>query len=227
MSIGIGIVAHASRFDMAEQLAKDVEADHVSMDYGDANADSARSNHLVVWAELASLDTTWTLVLEDDAVLSTATTIGLSHLTQSFREELTRVLDAAPTRVVSLYLGTGNPKHWQPKIERALKSANTWHADWLVCRSLIHAVAVVVPTVDVRGLVAFLGGRNGPIDEDITRWAMAQGYKVSYCIPSLVDHADGPTLIAHADGKARPLSRRAWVTGSREHWNSNAVKLAI
>jgi len=220
MSIGIGIVAHASRCGMVKQLAEDVVADHVSMDYGDANADNARSNHEVVWDKLAALDTTWSLVLEDDAVVS--------HMTQyDFRYQLVKVLDAAPTRMVSLYLGTGNPKHWQPRIERALKSADTWHADWLVCRSLIHAVAVAVPTVDVPGLVDSLGRRKGPIDEDITRWAMAQGYRVSYCIPSLVDHADGPTLIAHADHQARPLPRKAWMTGTREHWNSNTVKLAM
>jgi len=213
-------VAHASRFDMANQLAEDVEADHVSMDYGEADADGARSNHEMVWNRLACLDTQWSLVLEDDAVVS--------HMTQyDFRTELVKVLDAAPTRVVSLYLGTGNPKHWQPRIERALKSADTWNADWLVCGSLIHAVAVALPTSEVRGLVDFLGGRNGPIDEDITRWAMAQGYKVSYCIPSLVDHVDGPTLIEHDDRQARPLSRRAWVKGTRAQWNSNTVKLAM
>ena len=47
------------------------------------------------------------------------------------------------------------------------------------------------------------------IDEAITVWCQERGHEVSYCVPSIVDHADGPTLIDHPDGIERDMPRRA------------------
>jgi hypothetical protein len=219
MPCNIGIVAHVARFEQARQLFKDVGADYISMDFGSMDA---RGNHLAVWGQLASMDAAWSLVLEDDA--------DVSHLTHStFRDQVDLVLDAAPTTVVSLYLGTGNPKHWQPKIKRSLKLAQARNADWLVCHSLLHAVAVAVPTAQVPDMLAYLNRRSGPIDEDITRWAVKRHgpQAVSYTVPSLVDHDDTSTLMVHADRHARNRERKAWLKGARSQWNTDTVRLAM
>src|SRR6476659_8114901 len=99
VDIGIGVVAHVKRFNQARALAKEVEAQYVSWDYG---CMGVTVNHIGVWTTLASMDTTWSVVLEDDALP-----------VKDFRHELSLVLDAAPTSVVSLYHGTGH-SYWSP-----------------------------------------------------------------------------------------------------------------
>jgi len=216
MTVGIGIVAHARRFHQARMLRKVVDAQCVSWDYGNIGA---RANHLSVWNMLGQLNTDWSLVLEDDAVV-----------VNNFREQLDAVLAHAPTPVVSLYLGTGNPKCWQPRIERALVRAQRRDAHWLVCRNVIHAVAVAVPTRFVPEMLRSLYCGRGPIDEDLTRYVVRHFgvHHVGYPVPSLCDHADGPTLITHhTDGRSRSHKRNAWMVGTREYWNIESVALTI
>jgi hypothetical protein len=64
-----------------------------------------------------------------------------------------------------------------------------------------------------------------PIDENIGQWSRRQGWPIAYTVPSLVDHADGPTLITHPDGAEREPGRVAWRTGTHFTWNSDAVEV--
>lgn len=178
----------------------------------------ARANHLSAWSTLAEMDSEWSLVLEDDALPVT-----------DFRHNVISALDVAPSPIVSLYLGTGNPICWQPRIERALNWADKRDANWLLCRNLIHAVAVVVKTSHIESMLDSLYCIDDPIDESITAWAVKRFgvQSVSYTIPSLCDHNDGPTLMRHADNRRRVAQRVAWRRGMRDQWNSDVVHLAI
>ena len=203
----IGVVGHHQRAPQAQRLADTVAAAHIAIDDGTLGAGP---NHQRVWDWLAAHhhDTPWCLVLEDDAV----PVAGFTH-------QLIHALAAAPSGVVSLYLGAGYPRHWQPRIQTALHT----DAHWLLAEHLFHAVAVAVRT---ELLPVRLDTRH-PADEAISRWARAHRHRVSYTLPSLVDHADGPTLIPHHhDRTPRHRPRRAWRTGTRDHWTTKAAHLA-
>jgi hypothetical protein len=56
-------------------------------------------------------------------------------------------------------------------------------------------------------------------------WSTRNNVEVAYTVPSLVDHADGPTLVQHRDSSVREPGRVAWKTGTRRKWDSNSVPL--
>jgi hypothetical protein len=215
VKIGIGIVAHVRRFNAARGLAKYVGAQLVSWDYGCLGPEQ---NHLGVWNGIAELDTDWSVVLEDDALPC-----------KDFRAQLAMVLEAAPTQLVSLYLGTGHG-YWHPRVERSLQVAHGEDAHYLVCRNVMHAVAVAMPTALVPSMTRHVAGQHVlPIDDRLTVWAVDTlgTQAVSYPLPSLVDHADWPTLIDHPDGDPRTEPRVAWECGTREHWVGRAVVMSL
>ncbi|AXQ65017.1 glycosyltransferase [Mycobacterium phage Renaud18] len=201
MNIAIGIVGHMSRLHMAETLADTVHADYVSVDDGTLGCEG---NHQKVWNHLAAKDTDWTVVLEDDAVPC-----------NNFHEQLTQALAVAPTPIVSLYLGTSHPTHWQPAIQHTM---NTTDAPWITSRHLLHAVAVCIHT----NLLPFRYPHGYPIDQGITWWARRHKHQVSYTRPSLIDHADQQPVIT----RRRPThTRRAWEHGTRTHWTPHTTPL--
>lgn len=214
-SIGIGIVAHVKRYNAARTLRTEVGAQCVSWDYGCLGASA---NHLSVWRVLADLDTEWSIVLEDDALP-----------VKDFRTEVAKALDVAPTPVVSLYLGTGSPKCWQTHITRGLAQAQRKGAHWLVCRNMLHAVGIAIRTPLVPNMIRGTQWRTAPIDERITAWSVKTlgTQHVSYPVPSLVDHADWPTLINHPDGQRRVAKRVAHQCGTRDKWNDRAIPIAL
>lgn len=212
--VTIGIVAHVARSKQASDLREQVQASYVAYDFG---ALGCTANHLRVWEHLAQADTPWVLVLEDDALP-----------VNEFRPQLDMALAVAPSPVVSLYLGTGNPTHWQRPIERALNRADKAQAQWLTGKHLLHAVAIAMHTSLVPSMLDSVRHDRVPIDEAISRWIGKQQLSVSYTVPSLCDHADTPSVIGrHPDGRGRTQPRRAWRTGTRSEWRSNTTTLAF
>lgn len=205
--ISIVIVAHTARRDAATELATLVNADEILTDDGTLGCEG---NHRRAWewhAENTPHD--WAVVLEDDAVP-----------VPDFTQQLAAALRVAPTPIVSLYLGTGNPTIWQPRITRAINTAG--QANWLVSNTLLHAVAVAIradllPThIDTRM----------PIDNAISNWAKRHDHLVAYTLPSLVDHADTqPVITQRYDRKPRDLPRRAHRVGTRAHWTRRLAPL--
>jgi hypothetical protein len=202
----IGIVAHADRKGMAEDLATKVAADYINIDDGTLGCNG---NHLHVWDWLATNNPDeWSVVLEDDAIP-----------VDGFREQLEQALKTAPTPIVSLYLGTGRPPHWQPRVDLAINNANHADAHWIITKELIHAVAIAVRT----DLLPFTDLPSKPIDDAISAWAQHHHHKVGYTWPSLVDHYDGPTLIERPERwLARRVARWAAV---RPQWTARAVTM--
>ena len=111
----------------------------------------------------------------------------------------------------SLYAGLHFPRHLAPPLAGYIHAAAQRGERWVQASTLNHAVAVAIrqDLVDdmldnIELLVDYM-----PIDEAITVWCQERGHEVSYCVPSIVDHADGPTLIDHPDGIERDMPRRA------------------
>jgi hypothetical protein len=211
----IGIVAHISRVGQAGDLADEVGPAHIAIDDGTLGCEG---NHHRVWHTLAARDSTWSVVLEDDAV-----PVG------DFRAQLDSVLAVAPMGIVSLYLGRSRPPQWQQKIERACYSATARDASFIVHGRLLHCVGVAIKTPLVPSMLDAITGNacyRLPIDEAISAWAKANRYGVAYSWPSLVDHANGPSVAIHRDGVPRDdLPRRAWRAGTRSRWGTAQVAM--
>lgn len=208
MSIGIAVVSHISRRETAFELSDKVGANAL---FEDSTGLGCEANHRRAWDwatdHAESMD--WAVVLEDDAVP-----------VPDFTEQLDAALHAAPTPIVSLYLGTGNPTTWQPRIARAIDTAG--QANWLVSTTLLHAVAVAIRTE----LLPIQLDKRMPIDNAISNWAKRNDLRVGYTLPSLVDHADTePVITQRYDRKPRDLARRAHRVGTRTRWTRQLAPL--
>jgi GR25 family glycosyltransferase involved in LPS biosynthesis len=211
----IGIVAHTARLDQANALADTVNATYISVDDGTLGCNA---NHKKVWTHLAEQSTEWSIVLEDDAIP-----------VDNFLDQATQALAAAPGPIVSFYLG----KHHIPQLDieqdkqQAIARADAADAHWITGRHLFHAVAVAVRTDHTRPMLNHLNQLPDffPIDEAICHWANNNFIDISYTWPSLIDHADLPTLFRHHDKLPRPPGRVAYRTGTRDTWTDKAVTL--
>lgn len=203
--ISFAVVAHPAR--TIDALAKALPGDTVfcSDDFGIG----ADANHLRAWSATCGKNSIWAAVLEDDALP-----------VSGFLGQAKKALAAAPEPVVSLYLGTSRPRRWQERIPAALAKADRTNAHWLTAPHAIHAVAVAVHADLREDWLDYAYDNQLPIDERISAWCVARGHRVAYTVPSLCDHADGPTLIQHRDDKPRDAPRKAWRIGTREYWNS-------
>lgn len=183
----------------------------VTIDDGTLGPDS---NHLKSWDATSIVDTDWCGVVEDDAVP-----------VAGFVDQADAAVAAAPAPVVSCYLGCGKPRRWQARIPAALEHADREGAHWITCTHLLHAVAVVMRTELRDDWLDWAHTSTLPIDERIGAWCRSKRHTIAYTMPSLCDHADGPTLVQHRDGQPRTMSRVAWRTGTRDVWNSRAVSM--
>lgn len=208
MSVAIGIVGHTTRSRHAEALARRVHG-FVAIDNGEIGCDG---NHRSVIDRLAADPADWLVVLEDDAVP-----------VRAFGRHLKTMLPFAPSGLVSLYLGRQRPPQYQSGIAAAVAEADEVDASWIVASRLLHGVGYAIRANLAESLLNF--SSRLPIDEHISAWAQLHGHLVSYTWPSLVDHADMPTIVAHPDGQPRPPGRVAWRTGWRENPTTTSVSL--
>lgn len=204
--LNIGIVAHTSRVDQALALAETVGAQFISVDDGTLGC---TANHYTVWQHLSMQHGEFSIVLEDDAIPIA-----------DFHVQLTQALMVAPAPIVSLYLGRLWPPNWQQRIQQALQPNTTW----IIGSALLHAVGVVIRTDLIPDMLTHRSPKTA-IDQRITAWARERGHQVAYTNPSLVDHADQPTLADHPDRQPRQPGRIAWNVGTRDNWDDTATEL--
>lgn len=208
-------MAHTARWDDAIRLA-DCTGAIIFPDDGTLGCDG---NHRNAWAALATMRTSyprppWSVVLEDDA-----------QPVDGFLDQLDAVLAAAPTPIVSLYLGHSRPPTWQPWIRQQTIRATQADSCFIHCKRMLHAVGIAMHTRMIPDMLTAVADLDGlPMDEAITEYARGAGYAISYCWPSIIDHADGPTLVAHRDGRPRDEPRRAWRTGVRSAWHTKLLR---
>lgn len=217
MTIVFGVVAHTARQETAARLALSLPHSPspplVCVDDGTLGP---VANHRRVWSSLGRVGTGWVCVLEDDA-----------QPIDGFAEQLHAALAAAPSPVVSLYLGTSRPPGVQAQVRRALGHAERVGACWVTAPRMLHAVGICLRTTLIPDMLSATGPLHPRIaaDERWDRWLRRRGLAVAYAVPSLVDHADTPTLVTHPDRQPRTQPRRAWRTGGRTQWTGAAVPL--
>lgn len=205
----IGIVAHETRRSMALDLAEATHAQVVSIDGGSRKCGG---NHRYVWTRLTECRHRWLCVLEDDAVP-----------VDGFLEQLDAALFTAPEPIVSLYLGRERPPQYQDAIRIATEKADgDPDVRWIVAPRLYQAVGVAMLAELVPEMVHYTARKAFfAIDDGIAAWCKSHAYRVAHTWPSLVDHADGPS-VAHT---FRPVGRVAWRTGTRDAWTD--IRIAM
>lgn len=211
MRISYAVMAHPKRARAAVLLSDVLGGCPIAVDdvgYGETvNGDRA-------WAAY-NPDAEWHVVMQDDAV-------PVPQITDRVRAALTY----APRGLVSLYTGTGRPKSVQAAVGRAIARADENGTAWLAHPKLLWGVAVAMPTALIPGFLAWGERVHAPYDQRLSMF----GYThlptfAMYTWPSLVDHADGPTLLDHPWG--RPDGpRRAWRTGVPARWDTHAEVIA-
>jgi GR25 family glycosyltransferase involved in LPS biosynthesis len=212
----IGIVGHVSRIVEAQALRESVAADYISID---RSGIGCVDNHRAVWNHIAAVaqPDEWCIVLEDDSIVAS-----------DFRIQAEAVLSHTPNGVVvvSFYLGRMRPAQWREKVKQAVGHAQREQAHWIVGDACLHGVAVAMTGKHALEMLHETRSKQRAFDEAITLWSRKFQYRVGYCYPSIVNHADGPSVIdRHPDGQRRERGRVAWVYGSRETWTGRAVLL--
>jgi hypothetical protein len=206
MRLSLMVMAHTSRQAEASELAQRLGA-RISMDDGSrgetANGDRAWAAH--------DPGSDWALTLQDDALPI-----------DGFLGHALAALAHAPPTAVSFYVGTGRPM--QPRVARAATKADKSGAAWLSCYQLLWGVAVAMPTHHIDHFLAWAKDRTEPYDTRVGAYWHEQGVPIRYTWPSLVDHADGPTLLAHPWGPPK-AARKAWRLGAADTWDTNVVPI--
>lgn len=209
VTLSVTVMAHPKRRDAAEQLARTLDASIVWDEHDDEWHTGARA--------LAAYEPTAThhLVLQDDAVP-----------VPDFRRHATAALTEHPDALVSFYLGTSRPPQWQHAVDRACMTADDCDAAWITAPTLLHGVAIAIPTVEIPAMLAWCERPQVPYDERIGMyWRYILDRPVFYTWPSLVDHDDGPTIATHPDGDARTAPRRARLVGWPQTWSTETVPI--
>ena len=184
------VIAHHSRGAQAEALAGRVGADAVLTDYGSHGARWAHQQALL-WATTRR-ERVW--VLEDDALAP-----------HDFKERAAEWGRRFPTDLVSGYLGRRRPPQYQGLIRAKLAVADARGPDWITLPTLVHGVCYSLPARTSGGVL-----RSLPPGAPDFAIGAAWGRPPIYTVPSLVDHADGPSVEKHPDGQTRRPGRTAW-----------------
>ncbi|NUU68430.1 hypothetical protein HQN64_20300 [Enterobacteriaceae bacterium BIT-l23] len=182
----IVIVGHHARRSQAVALASYLDS-HLLVDEGNHGANWNHRRAL----EWAAQQNRRVIVMEDDAIP-----------VRSFSELAGDVLERFPGSLVSFYLGTSRPPQWQSTIAEKLSSGS----DTITLPTLIHGVCYSVPPGEIASILE-RWPHHLAADFAIGR---AWGREVVYLSQSLVEHADGPSVERHPDGKNRTEARRAW-----------------
>lgn len=192
MKLSAAIMAHPVRSDTAEQVraALDRDVDIVYDTEPEPSPDPRQrwATGKRAWqAHDPAAD--WHLVLQDDVHVSADLLAGL--------EVALSVL--GPEGLFSAYTGTGRPD--QANVRRALAAADKGAYAWMCTKSLNWGPAILAPVATIPDMLKWCShssksrinydARVGRFYRDVLKW------RTWYTVPSLVDHADVPSLIGH------------------------------
>lgn len=179
VSLSATIMAHHKRESSAQSLSRQFDIP-ITWDTNNDRWDTGRRS-------LLSFDTTAThhLVLQDDAIAE-------DNLLLQIKEALQYVPYGRP---LCLYIG------------RVQKFARIWirqirrDTSWITMPGINWGVGLVIPTNHIEPAVVYGDSLNLPnYDLRLSRYFEQERIKCWYPWPSLVDHADGPSLVAGRNG---------------------------
>lgn len=210
LQVSYAVMAHPDRDRPSHALAWLLGAQLIVDDGRGENATGDRA-WADGWCRSDGSESAWHVVMQDDA-----------RPVATIHEQAPAALAAAPTPVVSFYLGTSYPEHTIAPARVAMLKADEDRAAWITAPRLFWGVAVAIRTELVPDMLRTVRRSRRPYDERISRWAEQAGHRVSYTWPSLVDHADGESLVR---SRPRRKPRVAYRTGSADHWDTGYIAM--
>lgn len=171
-------------------------------------------NHRRALEWCRSQDATHALVLQDDAVPVDG---FLDHVQEAARRR--------PDDLISLYVGTGRP--WAGSVLEAVEEARRSHASWLVADGPVWGVGIVWPVSCINDFLSWseLWRHRLPYDQRAHAWSQVTGRRCYYTWPSLVNHADTPSVIKGRNHSLE-LVRVAHEVGVPA-WNDTEVNMQL
>jgi hypothetical protein len=180
------VVAHHARLEQATALAETLDAEM----FVDDGSLGEWDNHerAIRWAAEHG---THAVVVQDDALPI-----------PEFRQCVEQAIEHRPDDMIGLYVGRLRPE--RERVEKAVAQADEVGASWLTHERLLWGVATIMPNEAVPALLEYRSHRA--YDLRLGRaWAAHTRRPVLYTWPSLVDHADQPSVItgrpAREDGR--------------------------
>lgn len=197
MRLSATIMAHPVRTEAAERvqaaLDRDVEIIYDTEPEPSKDPRQRWSNGKRAW-EAHDPGADYHLVIQDDAIVCEDLLAGL--------EEALDVL--GPEGLVSAYTGTGRPDQYN--VRRGLRHAAEKGHSWMPTKSLCWGVAIIAPTPTIGDMLRWCSHSSKSrmnYDMRVGRYYRdVLGWRTWYTVPSLVDHAEGPSLVGH-DGTKR------------------------
>lgn len=190
MYFDIIIVAHHSRFSLANKLANDLDA-KIFLD--EENRGANWNHHQII--EYLHNEKKSGIVMEDDAIP-----------VSNFKKYAQEWIDRFPDKIISFYLGRGRPPQYQSLIKSKIDKAIIEGMDYITLQNLIHGVSYYIPSSLTKNI---LRGWDNALPAD---FAIGKAYarNVIYPVYSLVEHSDIQSVEKHPDGKIRTETRKAW-----------------
>lgn len=165
------------------------------------------------WEYLSELDTNYSLVLQDDCIIS-----------ENLYENLNNAIQNIPKEgVLSLYLGKVKPH--RGSVQMAFNHAISLGCSYITCRNLLWGPAIVIPTNSVQAVLRESKSLSNYLyDIRIGMAASALKMPIYYTTQSLADHDDDlGSLIGHEVKEKRCAHK--YQPDVIESWNSKTIKL--
>lgn len=178
--LSAAIMAHPQRADMVQLLAERLDDEApVVWDEIQSRWDTGRRAMLAYDPRA-----THHVVLQDDILIPRNLLAGLK-----------RMLHYVPSDVpICGYVGRLRPQ--QDRVRDLVAKARAVNASFLTMRQLHWGPLIVVPVKHIDAMIAHCDPLNIPnYDMRISRYWEDHDYRVWYTWPSVVDHADGPSLV--------------------------------
>lgn len=203
------VVAHVSRFEMATALGSLVGAQHVWVSE-ESTVKGEWRNHARALKMALSTECTHAVILQDDAVP-----------VDRFKRLVYEAVEQRPDDVIGLYVGTYRPAALA--VLEAVHTAEETGASWLRSRDLHWGVGTVFPTSLIKEMTSWCAEHSKlPYDQRVSEWLRLVERPVYYTWPSLVDHADTPTVIK---GRVKNTPARVAHRVGAPVWNDRVVDI--
>jgi hypothetical protein len=189
VSLDVGIVCDPRRAETAHQLQRELNEQGVKPRMTWDERRDEWETHARAWSVPVPARRTHRLILQEDAVPCRDLVPGVERALTSL----------PPNTIVSLYFGFHSayrgPSERHRRAKAAARRARQLEPAWIEAPGTWWGVAIVLPVAFIAPALEFCEGRPEVYDTRLGRWIDHAGVgPVRYTWPSLVDHADEPSL---------------------------------
>lgn len=209
IKLSVSVMAHPTRAWMVDELLRKLRTDgkygyaegvEVIWERGYGEWDTGSR----AWAWGMEQNSTHHLVIQDDVIPCKDMLAGVEWALRGVPEGELMGLFYGSALLAELEEGGGlveTQRHKQ--VGRAVDLARAIEASWITMCGPIWGPAFVVPTAEIRGMLAWCYDRTEVYDQRITLWCIEKGKKCYQTFPCFAEHRDQPSLVLPGRTHAR------------------------